>query len=248
MSFEIKLPLFEGAFDLLLFFIERDEIDIYDIPIAKITNDFLDYLKQLEVLNIEVASEFILVAATLMRIKAKMLLPRPVINQNGEEIDPRNELVSHLLEYKKYKLAAEQISLLEEQRIMRESRGNIAEELKKLLTNADNEAELLDLDLYKLLKVYTKVMDRFKENSTKYVHQILPYPYTIESQRNFIIDLLAKNKEISFLDLLLVCEKNRIVMIFNFLAILDLLQLGTITLVDIKGVNDFIIGHKILEK
>jgi segregation and condensation protein A len=184
------------------------------------------------------------VAATLMRIKAKMLLPRPVINENGEEIDPRAELVSHLLEYKKYKLVAEQISLFEEDRIMREQRGNIAEELKNLLTNADSEAELLDLDLYKLLKVYTKVMNRFKENSTKYVHQIIPYPYTIESQRNFITDILREKKQLSFVDLVLLCERNRIAMIFNFLAILDLLQLGNIKLVALNGVNDFLIGVK----
>ena len=88
-KFEIKLPLFEGPFDLLLFFIERDELDIHDIPIAQITNDFLDYLHHLEKLNVEVASEFILVAATLMRIKAKLLLPRPVLDEEGNEIDPR---------------------------------------------------------------------------------------------------------------------------------------------------------------
>src|SRR3979409_2667645 len=97
-NFEVKLPLFKGPFDLLLFFIERDELDIYDIPISKITNDFLDYLHHLETMNIEVASEFILVAATLMRIKAKMLLPRPQIDASGNEIDPRDELIAHLLE------------------------------------------------------------------------------------------------------------------------------------------------------
>jgi segregation and condensation protein A len=99
-NFEIKLPLFEGPFDLLLFFIERDELDIYDIPIATITNDFLNYMRQLETLNMELASEFILVAATLMRIKSKMLLPRPQIDEQGNEIDPREELVKHLLESK----------------------------------------------------------------------------------------------------------------------------------------------------
>ena len=93
MTFEIKLPLFEGPFDLLLFFIERDELDIYDIPISKITDDFLSYLKELDNLNIEVASEFILVAASLMRIKAKLLLPRPQLDEEGNELDPRDELV-----------------------------------------------------------------------------------------------------------------------------------------------------------
>src|SRR5262245_32100324 len=90
-SFEVHLPLFEGPFDLQLFFIERDELDIYDIPISLITDEFLEYLKHLETLNVDVASEFILVAATLMRIKSKMLLPRPQIDEAGNEIDPREE-------------------------------------------------------------------------------------------------------------------------------------------------------------
>jgi len=126
LSFEIKLPLFEGPFDLLLFFIQRDELDIYDIPITKITKDFLNYLHELEQMNVEVASEFILVAATLMRIKAKMLLPRPVVDEEGNEIDPRDELVKHLLEYKKYKSVIQALSQLEENRMQREARGNIA--------------------------------------------------------------------------------------------------------------------------
>ena len=103
MSYKIKIPLFEGPFDLLLFFIERDEIDIKDIPIATITKDFLDYIENLESMNIEVASEFIVVAATLMRIKSKMLLPRLMMDEDGNEVDPRDELVKHLLEYKKFK-------------------------------------------------------------------------------------------------------------------------------------------------
>ena len=92
-SFEIKLPQFEGPFDLLLFFIERDELDIHDIPIATITNDFMEYMHQMQAMNIELASEFILVAATLMRIKAKMLLPRYEKDGDGNEIDPRQDLV-----------------------------------------------------------------------------------------------------------------------------------------------------------
>ena len=105
MSYEIKLPQFEGPFDLLLFFIERDELDIYDIPISHITNEFLEFLKSLEELNLEVASEFILVASTLMRIKAKMLLPRADLDETGAEIDPRKDLVDRLIAYKKFKEA-----------------------------------------------------------------------------------------------------------------------------------------------
>src|SRR3989442_414426 len=107
-TFEIKLPQFEGPFDLLLFFIERDELDIYNIPIAKITSDFLAHIRQMNQLNMEVASEFILVAATLMRIKAKMLLPRPELDEQGNEIDPRKTLIDQLLVYKQFKDAAEE--------------------------------------------------------------------------------------------------------------------------------------------
>ena len=154
MSFEIKLPLFEGPFDLMLFFIERDELDIYDIPIFKITNDFLDYVHHMENLEIEVASDFILFAATLMKIKSRMLLPRPVLNEQGELVDPREELVRNLLEYKKYKSVVEELSALELDRMSKEKRGNLVKELQELSKVEDVEAELQHLDLYKLLHVF----------------------------------------------------------------------------------------------
>lgn len=124
-SYQIKLPQFEGPFDLLLFFIERDELDIYNIPIARMTNDFLAYIHQLESLNIELASEFILFISTLMRIKAKMLLPRKELDEQGNEIDPRRELVDKLMEYKRFKEAAAEMALMEAERLLQQKRGNI---------------------------------------------------------------------------------------------------------------------------
>ena len=129
-TYEIKLPQFEGPFDLLLFFIERDELDVYDIPISKIANDFLGYLHHTETLDIEVASEFILVAATLMRIKAKMLLPRKELDEEGNEIDPRDELVRKLIEYKRFKLVVQDLQQMEETRAKVFKRGNIESNLK----------------------------------------------------------------------------------------------------------------------
>ena len=136
MSYEIKLPLFEGPFDLLLFFIERDEIDIMDIPISKITNDFFEYISDLESMNIEVASEFIVVAATLMRIKSKMLLPRLSLDEEGNEIDPREELVEHLIEYKKYKSVISEFSDLEDSRLSKKIRGNLESEVGTIASNS----------------------------------------------------------------------------------------------------------------
>ncbi|NQW26473.1 MAG: segregation/condensation protein A [Flammeovirgaceae bacterium] len=239
-KFEVKLPLFEGPFDLLLFFIERDELDIYDIPIATITHDFLDYLHQMEKMNVEIASEFILVAATLMRIKAKMLLPRPIIDDAGNQIDPRDELVKHLLEYKKYKSVVDQLSQLEIDRFNREQRGNLMEEIKKLSVIVDVDAEVQDLDLYKLMKVFQRVIDKYELDKNKPIHRIAQYPYTIESQKEHLIRKLfdSKDQRISFTELL--SEKpEKILAIFNFLAILELLQLKKILLHIGEGFNNF---------
>lgn len=236
-KFEIKLPLFEGPFDLLLFFIERDELDIHDIPISKITEDFLDYLHRLESMNIEVASEFILVAATLMRIKAKMLLPRPVLDELGNEIDPREELVRHLLEYKKYKSVVEQLAALESDRLEREMRGNLDRELRSLSELNNVEAELQDLDLYKLLKVYMRVMERFEYEQKKPTHQVIQYPFTISGQKDYILGKVG-NGRITFVNVI-EDQPTKIAVIFNFLAILELLQLRLITIHLGEGFNNF---------
>ena len=238
MSFEIQLPLFQGPFDLLLFFIQRDELDIHDIPIHKITRDFLDYMHRLEEMNVDMASEFILVAATLMRIKSKMLLPRPVPDEEGNEKDPREELVKHLLEYKKYKSVVENLSKMEEDRLQKETRGNVVKELKKLAEGNYVESELQNLDLYKLLKVYQKVIDRYELEKNKPTHEVVQYPYTMAGQRAYIMEQLSLMPRLSFTQLI-DFEPNKIAVIFNFLSILDLLQMKKITLHLGEGFNNF---------
>lgn len=242
MSFEVQLPLFQGPFDLLLFFIERDELDVHDIPISKITADFLNYLEHLEKLNIEVASEFILVAATLMRIKAKLLVPRPEKDEEGNEIDPRKELVQRLLEYKKYKSIIQELGEMETNQLQKEKRGNIAKEIKKLAEVNNVEAELQDLDLYKLLKVFEKMMVRLKAENEKPRHEVVQYSYTISGQKEYILEKTASGKEISFEDII---KENidKIAVIFNFLSILELLQLKMITIKIGLGYNNFWIAR-----
>lgn len=237
-NFEIKLPLFEGPFDLLLFFIERDELDIYDIPIAKITRDFLDYLHHLETMNVELASEFILVAATLMRIKSKMLLPRPQLDEQGNEIDPREELVKHLLEYKKYKAMVETFQKMEEAELYKEKRGNILREVKTLAASANVEAELQDVDLYKLMQVFEKVCKRFEDEKNRPVHQVVQYPYTVEGQKEYILNELTRKRILSFSEMV---ETNptRVALIFNFLAILEMLAVGLLDIQVGEGYNNF---------
>ncbi|AGA77268.1 segregation and condensation protein A [Echinicola vietnamensis] len=238
MSFEIKLPLFEGPFDLLLFFIERDELDIYDIPISKITHDFLDYLKHLEQMEIEVASEFILVAATLMKIKSKLLIPRPELDENGDEIDPREELIRHLLEYKKYKSVIGELTEMEAARMTKEKRGNIAAELKELSKADDVESEIQDLDLYKVLKVFQRVMARYAARTDETKHTVVQYPYTIDQQKNFVLDKISFKKRMPFTDFI-DYKPDKIFVIYTFLAILELLQLSLVTIKLGEGFNNF---------
>jgi len=244
MSYEVKLPLFKGPFDLLLFFIERDELDIHDIPISSITNDFLDYLKRLEDMNVEVASEFILVAATLMKIKSKMLVPRQEVDELGNEIDPRDELIARLLEYKKYKSVVADLASMEGQALQREKRGNIVNELKKLAEVNNVEAELQDIDLYKLLKVFEKCITRFEIQKNKPIHKVVQYPYTISEQKLKILNKVKESKErVSFEEIILF-QPEKIAVIFNFLAILELLQLQLIQISVGLGYNNFWVQPK----
>jgi len=243
LSFEIHLPLFDGPFDLLLFFIERDELDIYDIPIAKITNDFNDYLRRLEEMNLEVASDFIVVAAQLIKIKARMLIPRAEINDKGEEIDPREELIQHLLEYKKFKEATRKLVENEADRIARYERGNIETELKSMMVGKEEESEWESLDLYKLMKVFNKVMHRFELENNAPKHVVFQYPYSIEEQSQFIKDKLLTQENVSFTELLELMPQ-RIAVVFNFLAILELIQLQLVEIVIGEGFNNFWLKRK----
>lgn len=222
----------------MLFFIERDELDIYDIPIFKITTDFLDYLHHLEKMEIEVASEFILFAATLMRVKSKMLLPRPDLNEEGEEIDPREELIRNLLEYKKYKSVIGDLSQMEFDQLHREKRGNVLTEIYELSKGEDVEAEIQHVDLYKLMKVFQKKMAQLASREEKTQHTVIQYPYTITQQKDFILERISFKKKLAFTDII-DYKPEKIFVIYSFLAILELLQLSQVTLIIGEGFNNF---------
>ena len=238
VSYHIQLPQFRGPFDLLLFFIERDELDIYDIPISKITNDFLAYIKQMESLNIDVASEFILVAATLMRIKAKMLIPRKQVDEAGNEIDPRDELIARLLEYKRFKSVLDDMRLLEEQRASQTARGNIANELSDLATKALVDIELESLSLFKLLKAFERVIQRAENKKAKAVHKVYSYNYTIQQQQEFILSKIEVGTKTEFKEVFGNCE-DRMHAIITFLALLELLNMNLLKIIQGVGVNNF---------
>ena len=197
-SYQIKLPQFEGPFDLLLFFIERDELDIYNIPITSIINDFLTYIHEQESLNIELSSEFILFISTLMRIKAKMLLPRKELDAQGNEIDPRQELINKILEYKRFKEASAQMAEMEALRMLVGKRGNIQRELSQIGEEATEGTEIQNITLFKLMKAFERAMQKYSDRVNKPVHTVVRYNYTMEGSRQAMLSMAQSERVLSF--------------------------------------------------
>ncbi|MGN5955641.1 segregation and condensation protein A [Sphingobacterium lactis] len=244
-NYEIKLEQFEGPFDLLLFFIERDELNIHDIPISKITDDFLAYIQHMQSLNIELASEFIFVASTLMRIKAKMLLPRPDLDENENEIDLKKELVQKLLLYKQFKEVCEELKVLEDNRGKLYERGNTAFDLKLANTNVRSiEEELSSFDLYKLMLVYERLMYHYTHRVQEVKHTVVKYPYTIEQQKKAIAELIEINNTLDF-NALSKNSENKVQFVYNFLAVLEMLQQKLLDIQVGLGYNNFWIEKRV---
>lgn len=239
-TYQIKLDQFEGPFDLLLFFIERDELDIYNIPITKIIKDFLEYIHTQEKLNIELSSEFILFVSTLMRIKAKLLLPRKELDAQGNEIDPRQELVEKILEYKKFKEASAQLAEMEAVRMLMMKRGNLQKELNEIGEEAGEGTEIQNITMFKLMKAFERVMQRVHDRQNKPVHTVIKYNYTMEGSREFMLSYVQKEKTVSFEKVFDECQ-NRIHAIFLFLSMLELAQQRFMKLLVGEGRNNFIL-------
>ena len=241
-SYQIKLPQFEGPFDLLLFFIERDELDIYNIPITSIINDFLEYIHKSEELNIELSSEFILFISTLMRIKAKMLLPRKELDAQGNEIDPRQELINKILEYKRFKEASAQMAEMEALRMLMVKRGNIQKELSQIGEETGEGTEIQNITLFKLMRAFEKAMQKYSDRINKPVHTVVSYNYTMEQSRDQMLNLAREEKTVSFEKIFERCE-NRVHAIFLFLSLLELVQQKFMKIMIGEGKNNFIIEY-----
>ena len=232
--YRIKLNEFEGPLDLLLFFIRRDELDIYDIPISKITKEFMEYLHLLEQLDLEVAGDFILMAASLMQIKVKMLLPKET-DEKGEEIDPRADLVKALLEYKRYKEMSEEMSFMESNMRRYNYRSNFDEDPKQ----APNDYDVLlkNITIYDLIKAFKKVL---MEKPPEPVHQIMKINITIDEQMEYISSKIKGCNSICFYDL--IAELNeKLKIVVTFIAILEMVKAGSIGLKESIDVNNFVI-------
>jgi segregation and condensation protein A len=246
-TYQIKLAQFEGPFDLLLFFIERDELDIYNIPITKIINEFLTYIHSQETLNIELSSEFILFISTLMRIKAKMLLPRKEVDSQGTEIDPRQELIDKILEYKRYKEAAVEMAAMEAERMLLIKRGNIYKELSQIGEEASEGTEVQTITLFKLMKAFEKVMQRYHDKLNAPTHTVVRYNYTMEGTKAAMISMAQSERTLSFEKVFEEAE-NRVHAIFMFLSMLELIQQKFLRLLIGEGRNNFIVEYNEVEE
>lgn len=218
--YRVQLKNFEGPLDLLLFFIKRDELDIYDIPISYITEEFLSYIRLMEEMDLDVASEFILMASMLMSIKAKMMLPKEDDDEDGEldENDPRYELVQRLLEYKRYKEMAEKMSEIEEESQKARYRGH--PEADQVEKEASGEA-MKDVTMFDLMAAFNKVLKEVKQKHTP--HQIEKIKITIEQQAEYVLEKLHSSGRTSFRKMCLeLGTKTKVVV--TFLAILEMLK------------------------
>lgn len=245
-TYQIKLAQFEGPFDLLLFFIERDELDIYNIPITKLINDFLDFIHAEQTLNIELSSEFILFVSTLMRIKARLLLPRKELDAQGAEIDPRQELIDKILEYKKYKEAAAAMAEMEAERMLMIRRGNIQKELAGIGEEAGEGTEIQAITLFKLMKAFERAMQRYSDKFNKPTHTVVRYNYSMEASKTDMISMAQSERTLSF-ERLFQRAENRVHAIFLFLSMLELVQGKFLRIMIGEGANNFIVEYNELE-
>jgi len=217
-AYRIRLPNFEGPLDLLLFLIRKEEMDIYDIPIALITRQYLAYIELMKELDLDIAGEFILMAATLIQIKVKMLLPKPEGGEEEEEGDPRAELVRQLLEYKRYKEVAEDLTDLEDRHRRMFPRTYF--EWQKSFKQEGREVVLKEMSLFDLLQAFKSVLDHLPDQS---FHSVKTTEVTLEEQIAFLNSMLQDRERIAFSDLM-TNLRERIVVIVTFMAILELIR------------------------
>lgn len=236
--YKIILPNFQGPFDLLLYFIKRDELNIYNIPIAKITEEFHKYIQIMKIFDLELAGEFLVMAATLMYIKSQMLLPRSEEEAEGEPEDPRTQLVQRLIEYKQFKSASQELaSLAEEQRYV--YYRSLFENSIMCDEEKDNTAEeFSNANLFSLINAFKKALDRTDSQTT--THVVQQWKITIDEKYNLIRNALRNRASISFFHL--VRNNSRPHIIVTFLAILEMIKTREIFIHQDASFEDIIIS------
>ncbi|MCX7737535.1 MAG: segregation/condensation protein A [Candidatus Kapabacteria bacterium] len=236
--YRIKLDNFEGPFDLLLYFIKRDEINIYDIPIARITDEFLKYIRLMKILDLEIAGEFIVIAASLMQIKIQMLLPRDNENSDNEAEDPRMPLVQKLLEYKQFKEAAKDLSNLEKSQRFTYYRQLYDVDYQTAINL--NGVQYKNATVFDLMSAFGKILERKKNQNNSHIIPLITI--TVEEKIEMIKSLLLRQKKFSFNKI--IKKEPKQVIVVTFLALLELIRSGIIIALQSRSFDDIIISHK----
>lgn len=214
--YQVELQQFEGPLDLLLFFIKRDEIDIYNIPIAQITDEYLAYVRVLEEIDLDGVADFIYMAALLINIKAQMLLPNPAEDDDGEEVDPRRELVERLLEYVRFKEGADQLALRREQRDRHATRGDASPVREQY---EQQPAKAVDHTVFDLMDALAHMLHEPPEDEDP-THEVAPLEYSVDEQQRYVMERLQHARELSFRSV--IRERSKPFIIATFLAVLEL--------------------------
>lgn len=247
MGIPVKLEAFEGPLDLLLHLIEKNKVDIYDIPIVEITNQYMEYIRAMQEKDLNIMSEFLLMAATLLDIKCRMLLPVEV-NEEGEEEDPRAELVEQLLQYKMYKYMSYELKDRQlDGELLMFKEPTIPEEVKEYQEPVDLDVLLDGITIGKLNAIFKDVMRKQHEKidpvrST--FGKIEKEEITVDDKLEYLNQYIVSNKKFSFRDLLK-NQKSKIQLVVTFLAILELMKVGSITVVQENTFDDIIITSNV---
>ncbi len=231
MSYKIKLDIFEGPLDLLLYLIKRNDLNIYDIPIAKVTEQYLKYLELMRLLDLGIASEFLVMAATLIEIKSKLLLPQDTEQEEEQEEDPRQELVQRLLEYQKYKEAAE--DLRKRELVYKDVFSRKVESVEE----TQDEEAYFEASLFDLISAFSKAL---KDVPKEVFYEIIKDEFTVEEKIHDILRMLL-NAPFLYLNKFFSKAKNKLEIIANFLAILELIRLQEIVVQQKNVFGDIVI-------
>ena len=233
MSLEVKLEAFEGPLDLLLHLIEKNKVDIYDIPIAKITEQYMEYLSDMEKYNLEIASEFLVMASTLLNIKSKMLLPREE-DENGEEIDPREELVQKLVEYRMVRTLSNELYDMHQNADNLYFRDpSIPKEVLEYEEPVDTAELMSDLTLQRLGDIFESVLRRKEDRKDPIRARFGDIPkeeISLEQRMSDVRSYVFSHKRCSFKSMLN-AQSSKMDVIVTFLSILELMKTGVITVV-----------------
>lgn len=247
MGIPVKLEVFEGPLDLLLHLIEKNKVDIYDIPIVEITNQYMDYIREMQQKDLNIMSEFLLMAATLLDIKCRMLLPVEV-NEDGEEEDPRAELVEQLIQYKMYKYMSYELRDRQmDGALLMFKKSTVPDEVKEYEPPVDLDVLLDGVTLSKLNDIFKDIMKRqvdkidpVRSNFGK----IEKEEVTVEDKLVYLNDYITKHKRFSFRDLL-TKQKSKTQLVVTFLAILEMMKMGTIIVEQENTFDDILITSNV---